>query len=102
MKRIVLITALLLTSAATAYADTSHWTSKQPRSDEQLYAAGQVCDQRFGTEAQGIPTSAQYKRCMAGQGWAYQYTTRDDTWVNHRGMTCHSILNGLGSECSSF
>jgi hypothetical protein len=39
---------------------------------------------------------------MAGLGWKFAGSKRDDTWVNHRGMSCHPILNGLGSECSSF
>jgi hypothetical protein len=38
---------------------------------------------------------------MRAQGWIYTNTTRDDTWVNRRGMACHPILNGGGSECDS-
>jgi hypothetical protein len=38
---------------------------------------------------------------MRAQGWIYTNTTRDDTWVNRRGMVCHPILNGGGSECDS-
>src|ERR1700727_2809031 len=86
MKRIMLVTALLLSGAVSAYADTDVWTAKHPRSDAELYAADNYCNQQFGAPQNGIPTSAAYKRCMATQGWIYQTTKRDDTWVNHRGM----------------
>jgi hypothetical protein len=102
MKRIILVTALLAAGAVSAYADTDVWTSNPPRGDADRVAANNYCDQQFGSPQNHIPTSAAYKRCMASRGWKYVTTKHDDTWVNHRGMTCHPILNGLGSECSSF
>ena len=80
----------------------SVWTASHPRSDGELYAANRVCDAQYGAPQNNVPTSAAYKRCMAGQGWKFVRSQRDDTWVNHRGMNCHPIFNGLGSECSSF
>ena len=44
MKRLLLVTVLLVVGAATAHADTSRWTSNPPRSDADLYAAGEYCD----------------------------------------------------------
>jgi hypothetical protein len=38
---------------------------------------------------------------MRKLGWRYVTTQHDDTWMKG-GMTCHHILNGTGSECSSF
>ncbi len=104
MKRLLLVTVLLVVGAATAHADTSRWASNPPRSDADLYAAGEYCDAKLGPERNGVPTTARYKSCMKGQGWTYLNTVRDNnaTWINHRGMRCQSILNGLGSECSSF
>jgi hypothetical protein len=101
MKRIVLVATLLLGGAMTAQADTTHWSAVHPaQSDAQLMAAGRSCDLQYGTGPHG-PVSAAYKQCMRAQGWIYTNTTRDDTWVNRRGMVCHPILNGGGSECDS-
>jgi hypothetical protein len=104
MKRIILVMALLAASGVSAYADTSIWTStsRPAGSDYDRVAANNYCDREIGAQQNGIPTSAAYKRCMAGRGWKFVKTQRDDTWVNHRGMSCHPILNGFGSECSSF
>jgi hypothetical protein len=102
MKRLILITMLLMSGAVAAQADTSVWTAKQPRSDADLAAAGQFCDYRVGHDVNGVPTTSAYKKCMLSRGWIYQRTERNDTWVNHHGLTCHSILNGFGSECSNF
>jgi hypothetical protein len=101
MKRLVLVAALLLGGAMTAQADTTHWTAIHPsQSDAQLMADGRSCDLQYGTGPQG-PPSAAYKQCMRAQGWIYTNTTRDDSWVNRRGMVCHPILNFGGSECDS-
>jgi hypothetical protein len=101
MKRIVLVAALLLGGAIAAQADTTHWTAVHPpQSDAQLMADGRSCDLQNGNGPQG-PQSAAYKKCMRAQGWIYTNTTRDNTWVNRRGMVCQPILGGLGSECDS-
>ncbi len=102
MKSMILAAALLASGAVSAYADTDVWTASRSGSNADLYSANRVCDEQFGAPQNGIPTSAAYKRCMAGQGWKFVSTKHDDTWVNHRGMTCHPIFGGLGSECSSF
>jgi hypothetical protein len=102
MKSITLAMALLASGAVSAYADTDVWTATHPRSDSELWSANQTCNEQFGTPQNHAPTTAAYKRCMASQGWKFVTTKHDDTWVNHRGMTCHPTLGGLGSECSSF
>jgi hypothetical protein len=101
MKRLLLITALILSGSVAAHADTSSWTAKTPRSDGELFAAGRACNAQVGPELYGLPTSAAYKKCMASYGWRYLSSTRDNTWTNHRGMHCQPILNGLGSECDA-
>jgi hypothetical protein len=102
MKRIVLVAALLLGGAMTAQADTTHWTAVHPQDgDAQLMAAGRSCDLQYGVIPNGYPETATYKKCMRAQGWIYTNTTRDNTWINRRGMRCHPILNGGGSECDS-
>ncbi len=102
MKSTILAALLLAGGAMSAYADTDVWTASPPRSDGELYPANRVCNEQYGMPQNGIPTSAAYKRCMTSQGWKFVNTKHDDTWVNHRGMTCHPILGGFGSECSSF
>jgi hypothetical protein len=103
MKRIVLVALVLLGGAMTAQADNSFYTSKTPRSDTELQAAGQYCDQLLGTVKNGAVTSARYKKCMLKQGWRYRNTTRDKTWIDpETGDTCHDILGGLGSSCGNF
>lgn len=102
MRSVILAVAVLASASISARADTDFWTASHPRSDAELYAANRVCDAQFGAPENGLPTGAAYKRCMASQGWKYLKGQHDDTWVNHRGMNCHPILNGFGSECSSF
>jgi hypothetical protein len=106
MKNVVLTVisglALLASATVSASADTDVWTASHLRSDGELYAANRACDVQFGAPQNGVPTSAAYKRCMASQGWKFVKSQHDDTWVNHRGMTCQPILGGFGSECSSF
>jgi hypothetical protein len=99
MRRFLLVAAvLLLGGTVMAQADTTHWTAAHPpQSNFQLRAASLSC----GGDPVGVPTSAAYKKCMRSQGWIYTDTTRDNNWVNRRGMDCHPILNGFGSECDS-
>jgi hypothetical protein len=99
MRRFLLVTAvLLLGGTAMAQADTTHWTAVHPpQSNFQLRTASQSC----GGDPVSVPTSAEFKKCMRSQGWIYTNTTRDSDWVNRRGMDCHPILNGFGSECDS-
>jgi hypothetical protein len=102
MNRIGLATGLLLGCALSAHADTSVYTSKQPRSDADLQAAARYCDRRFGAVMNGAATSPQYKTCMLSRGWRYQHTTREHTWIDpDTGDTCHDILGGLGSSCGN-
>ena len=60
MKRIVLITALLLGSALSAYADTDVWSGRGSNAD--MMAAAGTCRQQVGESADGVPTTAETKR----------------------------------------
>jgi hypothetical protein len=103
MKRLVLVTMLLLGGGIAAHADTSTYTSKIPRSDADLQAAGDYCDQMLGPVHNGEITPLKYKRCMLSRGWRYQSTAREHTWIDpDTGDTCHDILGGVGSSCGNF
>jgi hypothetical protein len=102
MKRLVLVTMLLLGGGLAAHADTSTYTSKIPRSDADLRAAGDYCDQMLGPVHNGEITPLKYKRCMLSRGWRYQSTAREQTWIDpDTGDTCHDILGGAGSSCGN-
>lgn len=98
-----------------------HFNDMKPsvaRSDADREADTRRCDPNGSIDYE----SAKFKSCMLGYGWklAYTYhapasrTTRyayhpgrgqEDTWQgtgDDEGLTCRSILNGLGSVCSNF
>jgi hypothetical protein len=105
MKRIVIVTALILSGVLSAQADNSIYNNarKQARGDYELHLDAQYCDQRVGPDKNGSPTSAQYRRCMLGRGWRLVRTVREKTWIDpETGLTCHDILGGFGSSCSNF
>ena len=103
MKRLVLVTLLLLGGGIAARADTSTYTSKIPRSDADLQAAGDYCDQRLGSVHNGEVTTPKYKQCMLSRGWRYRNAAREHTWIDpDTGDTCHDILGGIGSSCGNF
>jgi hypothetical protein len=109
MKHLAIAATLLLGTAFSAHADTSIYTSRHSKSDAELQAASQACDQQAGPDKNGAVTSAQYKRCMASFGWRYQRTIRErsapreHSWIDpETGDTCHDILGGLGSSCGNF
>jgi hypothetical protein len=99
---------LLLGGGLAAHADTSTYTSKTPRSDADLQAAGDYCDQLLGMVHNGEVTPPKYKQCMLSRGWRYQSTAREHassqhTWIDpDTGDTCHDILGGIGSSCGNF
>ena len=92
MKRIILAGLFALSTVAGAHADTSTyvWQGKGQWSDGELQGAAQVCDQRYGVVENGAVTSGNYKRCMLKQGWKYQSTAREKTFIDpDSGMSCH-------------
>jgi hypothetical protein len=47
----------------------------------------------------GVPTSLQFKRCMARHGWRYQYTRQEPTWIDpETGLRCRNT--GFATVCS--
>jgi hypothetical protein len=105
MKRIILAVALVLAGAFAAQADVDGWTpvTKHARSggDGDMAAASDACELQVGRNLNGVPTSPQFKRCMARHGWRYAYTRREHTWVDpDTGLTCHN--EGIASVCSNF
>jgi hypothetical protein len=79
MKRLSLVTMLLLGGAMNAYADSDSYTNmtRHPRSDEVLQADTSYCSQVLGAPQSGTPTSRAYKRCMSGRGWRFGHTVRE-------------------------
>jgi len=88
MKRAILAAALLLSGAFAAQADVNVWSS-MARHDS-LEAATSACDQQVGPNLNGVPTSAQYKRCMVRHGWRYDQTRRIQTWRDPEKGVCHN------------
>ena len=99
MKRIILVVGLLLAGAFGAQADIDHWTPMAKH--DALTTASDACEQQVGPNLNGVPTSAQFKRCMSRHGWRYAYTKRVPTWVDpDTGLTCHNT--GIATVCSNF
>ena len=76
MKRAVLAALLVLGSSLAAQADNDvyHDTTGRDRSEDVLHADMSSCSARVGPQRNGVPTSAAYKRCMRGRGWAWEKT----------------------------
>jgi hypothetical protein len=79
MKRLALITLLLLGGALNAQADSDIYsnTTRHRRSDAVLQADTSYCSEQLGATKEGMAPSRDYRDCMLARGWRYSHSIRE-------------------------
>src|SRR5258708_34087382 len=102
MKRLGLVTLLLLGGVLNAYADNDIYNNitKRPRGDDALQADTNYCSEQFGAPQNGTVTPRPYKTSMLAHAWRFSPTVRPRAARDNMYPDLHSP-GRWGKDCAT-